>query len=883
MGNNPEIERLEVEVSRLKLDLEKAQEREELAEVSRRIILNMMEEVNESAENIEKGKREWEATFDAISEPLFIHDKEMRIIRANKAYLSASGEGGFEHIIGRPYYEVFPKRDGPFRMCSKSLELREEVEEVSLPATGKVFRVRFYPVQGPAKESLYSIHVMEDITDSKREEEKRKILYEFSNRMIASMDLDYRLNHICSTIVDFGYRMAWIGTLRDDTKEVVPRSQAGFEEGYISTVRVRYDDSPLGQGPTGIAIKSKKPEFQNHIATDPRYGPWREAALKRGYGSSAAFPIMHENKVIAVLNIYNSNETFPEKEINFLQTFANQTGTALRNAQLFEEVKGSAERIRQEMEVTTHLLMIADAVAGTTDIDRLMEQVVHCGHKITGCDICLSYLWDKDLNAFQPCQEFGLPKELLPIFRTEPLGIKAEFVKQALTKKAPVIEKVGAVCEPTLQWIADINTIAVIPLTGKKDYLGLIVGIYQAGKGLKSALTEFTERDINLMQGISHQVSVALEEASLYKESTDRAMELSHKIETIKVMHEIDRSILSTLASTEILETVTRMIGRLIPCDRATIALVDKEREGFIYEAGFGLIFIQKGALVLFAETSATEVVTTGRPQYIQDLEIVNEPLPFEQRLLKDGFLSHIRLPLAVKGEVVAVLNVGAKRSAAFTKENLSTLEYLASQIGVALSNAGLVSDLEGLFIGVVKSLSSAIDAKSPWTAGHSERVTKYALDIAKQMGLPEKELKDLELAGLLHDIGKIGTYESILDKPAKLNDEEQAVMRQHPVMGAEILAHIRQLKDIIPGVKYHHEFYDGTGYPEGLKGEAIPLHARILTVADTVDAMGADRPYREGMAMDVIIAELKRCSGTQFDPKVAEAFLKVLPQKDIV
>ena len=102
--------------------------------------------------------------------------------------------------------------------------------------------------------------------------------------------------------------------------------------------------------------------------------------------------------------------------------------------------------------------------------------------------------------------------------------------------------------------------------------------------------------------------------------------------------------------------------------------------------------------------------------------------------------------------------------------------------------------------------------------------------------------------------------------------------MRQHPVKGADILAPIKQLKDIIPCVKYHHEFYDGTGYPDGLKGEAIPLYARILTVADTVDAMGADRPYRKGRSTDVIIAELKRCSGTQFDPKVVEGFLKVLP-----
>ncbi len=184
---------------------------------------------------------------------------------------------------------------------------------------------------------------------------------------------------------------------------------------------------------------------------------------------------------------------------------------------------------------------------------------------------------------------------------------------------------------------------------------------------------------------------------------------------------------------------------------------------------------------------------------------------------------------------------------------------------------------LKELFLGTVKSLSSAIDAKSPWTAGHSERVTKYTLYIGKEMGFSEKELKELELAGLLHDIGKIGTYEAILDKPGKLTDEELNLMRQHPTKGAEILEPINQFKNIIPGIKHHHEFYDGTGYPDGLKGDAIPLFARILTVADTVDAMSAERPYRKGKPMDAIIAELKKCAGTQFDPEVVNMFLKVV------
>ncbi|MEK6545312.1 MAG: HD domain-containing phosphohydrolase, partial [Nitrospinota bacterium] len=398
---------------------------------------------------------------------------------------------------------------------------------------------------------------------------------------------------------------------------------------------------------------------------------------------------------------------------------------------------------------------------------------------------------------------------------------------------------------------------------------GFISGIY-------FKKPDITEKDIKVMKGISNQVSTALEQARLYRESIDNAMELSRKIETIQVMNEIDRSILSTLKSNEMLETVTMMIGRLIQCDRATVVLVDKEKNGFLYIAGFGTSLVQKGAVVPFENTSTTEVVKTGRYQYTANLREIKGLLPLEESLLKEGFLSYIRVPLVSKNEIIGVLNLGSKRPSAFTSEDLSTLEKISYQIGVALENSRLITDLEELFMGTVKSLSSAIDAKSKWTAGHSERVTGYAVKIGKEMGMNGKMLKDIELGGLLHDIGKLGTYEAILDKAGGLTDEEYKTIKQHPVKGAEILAPIKQLKDIIPAVRHHHEFYNGKGYPDGLKGEEIPLMARIVCVADSIDAMGADRPYRKGKPRDVILTELKKFSGVQFDPGVVNTFLKI-------
>ncbi len=185
--------------------------------------------------------------------------------------------------------------------------------------------------------------------------------------------------------------------------------------------------------------------------------------------------------------------------------------------------------------------------------------------------------------------------------------------------------------------------------------------------------------------------------------------------------------------------------------------------------------------------------------------------------------------------------------------------------------------ELKELYNSLILSFAGAIDAKSPWTKGHSERVTNYVLSIAKEIELKEKDIETLRTAALLHDIGKIGTYDVILDKPGKLTDEEFDLVRMHPAKGEEILKPITQLGKILPLIRHHHERVDGKGYPDELKGEEIPFCARILHVADSFDSMTADRPYRPAPGIEYAISELKKCSGTQFDPKVVEAFLKVL------
>lgn len=186
------------------------------------------------------------------------------------------------------------------------------------------------------------------------------------------------------------------------------------------------------------------------------------------------------------------------------------------------------------------------------------------------------------------------------------------------------------------------------------------------------------------------------------------------------------------------------------------------------------------------------------------------------------------------------------------------------------------VKALEQLDVGTLTALARAIDAKSTWTAGHSERVTNLAMKIANSMGLPARDLQIVHRGGLLHDIGKIGTPATILDKPGELEVEEIKIMREHVTIGVRILEPVPCFREILPIVAQHHEWFDGSGYPAGLAGENISLHARILTVADAYDAITSDRPYRKGIARQQAFEILTSKAGTQFDPIVINVFRRL-------
>jgi putative nucleotidyltransferase with HDIG domain len=244
------------------------------------------------------------------------------------------------------------------------------------------------------------------------------------------------------------------------------------------------------------------------------------------------------------------------------------------------------------------------------------------------------------------------------------------------------------------------------------------------------------------------------------------------------------------------------------------------------------------------------------------------------------GLRSVVLLPILLGQRLAAIIALGYLEAAGPDPDDQSHARQLVDQVAVALANARLIEDLDRLNWGTLNALARAIDAKSPWTAGHSERVTELALQIGQTLNLGPQRLAVLHRGGLLHDLGKLGIPPEILDKPGRLTPEETRIMQGHVTLGARILEPIAAYAEVIPILLQHHESFDGSGYPVGLAGEAIDLGARIFGVADVFDALLSDRPYRRGLDREEVIRYIRDRSGRQFDPRVVEAFLEVMTRQ---
>lgn len=240
-------------------------------------------------------------------------------------------------------------------------------------------------------------------------------------------------------------------------------------------------------------------------------------------------------------------------------------------------------------------------------------------------------------------------------------------------------------------------------------------------------------------------------------------------------------------------------------------------------------------------------------------------------------------IPLRTHDKLLGILQVANKKNKnKYISEDVDLLNILCGQLAFVLQNADLFKNLQKAYFDTLSALTSAIDAKDSYTRGHSERVTELSIKLANECKVSDADIENIKIGGLLHDIGKIGIPEAVLNKPGRLNDEEFAIIKSHPDLGIHILGKVEFLEPMVPIIRHHHERYDGRGYPAGLKGDEIPYLARIVSVVDTFDAMTTNRPYRKALSIEESLKEIEKCSGTQFDPEIAAAFVKMVQRDGI-
>ncbi|NCO65953.1 MAG: hypothetical protein COW32_06855 [Candidatus Aquicultor secundus] len=363
--------------------------------------------------------------------------------------------------------------------------------------------------------------------------------------------------------------------------------------------------------------------------------------------------------------------------------------------------------------------------------------------------------------------------------------------------------------------------------------------------------------------------------------------ELRGRVEELKLLTDIDAAILGGQKIDSIFNLITEGICKLVGADYCCIALLDGDKHIQIRSLhGFGPDESREFIRGIRGKTPSINIcpsIASGQILLLGDLNDSNLSDDVRQMYARFNVKSMIAAPLSVDGEPIGSVVVWYKDRQEFSDMVVNRFLLFADQISVALKSARLVDGIRNLTIEVIRALAKAVDARDSYTANHSNRVSRFAVALAQGLGMNQKEVETIEYAGLLHDIGKIGIDERILNKPGALTEQEMELMKSHASMSADIVKPIEFLKGAVPIVKHHHEWFNGGGYPSGLAGDAIPYGARILAVADAIEAMTSSRPYREEMPLRQGAEQLKSGSGTQFDPEIVEVMLKVVERIELI
>ena len=828
----------------------------------------------------EHALRESEARYhglvDQSPDAIIVH-RDGRFAFVNPAGATLLGAKDPQELVGEPILRIVPHdQRGDGRLQGQPIEQGRPVslrDEQFVRLDGTTFDAEVTAITTTYEDKPASQITLRDITERKRAEaeiqrraEQMGLLYDAGLTLNRILDPTAQIEFLLkiakqSLHADCAEFFQW----DDKTRQMVLLTARGVPQGVLDQLRDLFLSPRAENNLVAWVAEHRVPLYLPEVSRDPRYIPC-DPEMRSGLW----VPVQREEKLLGVMAMLSARpQAFAAQDEQLLMLFANQAAVALENARLF-----AAEQARRKE--LTSLYDLSRALADNMDLDVILSQTVsHAVAIIPTTFVRVLLIEDAELTV-RAALAVRFLNDDLQVERRVPLA-NLPFCRRALAQGTSAIGRADSEALDELEreflFAGSAQLICLIPLrAGQQEF-----GFLQLGEARQKDRESFTAEKLHLASSIGDQLAGALHRATLHAQTR-------HRIEQLSALREIDQAITSSLDLRVTLDIFLEQVVAQLRVDAADVLLLNRYTHVLEFAAarGFRSRAIKNMTVPLgkgHAGCAALERRMIIVPDHHeQDPDERLAPLKSEQ------FVAHCSVPLIVKGEVKGVLDIYHRAPIHDSAEWREFLELLAGQAAIAIDNAALFDNLQrsnlelaSAYDATIEGWSRALDLRDKETEGHTQRVVELTLQLAQRLGFSDRDLAHLRRGVLLHDIGKVGIPDHILLKAGPLTDEEWTIMRQHPQHAYELLLSISYLKPALDIPYCHHEKWDGTGYPRGLKGENIPLAARIFAVVDVWDALRSDRPYREAWPETKVRAHLKESSAKHFDPKVVEAFLNLL------
>jgi HD-GYP domain-containing protein (c-di-GMP phosphodiesterase class II) len=699
------------------------------------------------------------------------------------------------------------------------------------------------------------------LEETRRRAQQQEALYSVSMNFARAQTMQ----ELCETVIRatrdlLGYQYLGVFLLDPQTGDRVLQAQFGWDEAP-EMWRI-----PPGKGISEKAILTGELHYTPDVTQESRY-----IVGKAGSLSELDVPIKIGERVLGVL-VAESNcvNGFDEGDFDLLQALASQLAVALENVRLLEETRRRFDEAQQRAnELETLARVSASLGAASTRAEMLpviLDQSLDL-MKGAGASLCI-----RDPATGEMVVELAIGNMAVTTGIRVPPG--AGITGQIIATGAPYLNN-DIRTDPRLfrpDLAGELRAVAAVPLISESQ----IIGALWIGRE-----HPFAEDEVRLLTAIADVAGNAIHRATLHEQTESR-------LKQVQALHAIDSAINSSLDLRVTLNVLLSQTVSQLRVDAADVLLFRQQTVTLECAEGRGFraaAFMQ--TRLRFGEDHAGAAALERRTLYVPDLR-VNQVAPSRAPLLAgEGFISYVCAPIIAKGQIKGVLEVFHRAPLRPDKDWIELLETLAGQAAIAIENAELFrglershSELSIAYDATIEGWSRALDLRDKETEGHTQRVTEITLRLSRAMGIGDAQLMHVHHGALLHDIGKMGIPDRILLKPGSLTDEEWQVMRKHPVYAHDLLSPIAYLRPALDIPYCHHEKWDGTGYPRGLKGEQIPLVARLFAVIDVWDALLSDRPYRPAWSKEQTLTYLREQRGKHFDPQAVDAFLQLLEKQ---